>query len=228
MVDAYLPLVESRLHRESPLILSGSYQVSGIEVTLTVDIEVDRQIRTMENQVDFFVCQDGLYGQSNMVVDVLTPEPFTLSEMGETTEVQRQFTMRSAWTEEALRLVVVVQDRKTQVVLQATLARDAAATPVPDELPQAAAVLHQAYPNPFNPSTTIGFSLARAGQVRLEVFSAAGRLLRTLVQRQLGVGDHEVVWQGNDLTGAPVASGTYYYRLSCCEASQTGSVTLVR
>lgn len=229
LIDAYEPMIKSRLRKTSPLVMSGRYQTNGVDVALTVNIEVDGRMTTAQNQVDVFVCQDGLYGQSNMVVDMLDPEPFTLTEVGETTQVQRQFTLDPDWTTEALRLVVVVQDREAKEVLQATLAIQEILSDAAETAPLAAVVLRAASPNPFNPSTTLGFSLAQSGYVSLEVFDVAGRLVRTLVRDHLEAGEHAVTWRGDDQAGMPLPSGTYVYQVKlAAEPPLTGKVMLVK
>lgn len=70
------------------------------------------------------------------------------------------------------------------------------------------------YPNPFNPTTKIGFSLAQAAPVRIEVFSVDGRLVRTLFSGQKDSGDHEVFWDGRNDSGNEVASGQYFCQLT--------------
>lgn len=88
-------------------------------------------------------------------------------------------------------------------------------------------VLYENYPNPFNPSTNIGFRLpagvsqggisdfpARAGgYVSLEVFDISGRKVVTLVSGNKPPGDYEVKWDGRDEAGSEVSSGLYIYRL---------------
>jgi len=73
--------------------------------------------------------------------------------------------------------------------------------------------LRQNTPNPFNPSTTIPFELAREAHVRLVVFDVSGRRVDTLVDSRLTPGTHRVVWNGPSPQGA-VRSGVYFYRLS--------------
>ncbi len=68
-------------------------------------------------------------------------------------------------------------------------------------------------PNPFNPATTIQLALPEAASVRMRVFDISGRVVATLVDRQLPAGFHNVVWQGRDDNGARVASGIYFYRV---------------
>ena len=82
--------------------------------------------------------------------------------------------------------------------------------------PQAAQrfALHGAAPNPFNPSTSVSFSLDRSGSVTLAVYDISGRLVRTLLQEELEQGRHEVRWDGRNGGGQLVASGVYLCRLS--------------
>ncbi len=79
-------------------------------------------------------------------------------------------------------------------------------------LPRQIALGHN-FPNPFNPSTSISFSLPRDQQVKLAVYSLDGRLLRTLLNETRTAGVHEVVWDGLDDRGRQVASGVYFCRL---------------
>ena len=73
--------------------------------------------------------------------------------------------------------------------------------------------LYPNVPNPFNPETVIGFSLAAESRVRLEVFDVLGQRVRILVGGRLPAGEHRVVWDGIDESGARVGSGVYFYRL---------------
>jgi hypothetical protein len=77
-----------------------------------------------------------------------------------------------------------------------------------------AALLAQNHPNPFNPSTLIGYEVAREGKTELRIFNVQGELVRTLVDRQSTPGTYEVEWDGRDDNGQSVPSGSYYYRLA--------------
>jgi len=68
--------------------------------------------------------------------------------------------------------------------------------------------LHANYPNPFNPSTTIAFTLPQSGLVKLSVYDITGREVQTLQQGVMTAGDHELRFDG-----AGLASGSYFYRL---------------
>jgi endonuclease I len=99
-------------------------------------------------------------------------------------------------------------------------------TPAP--VPEALLALHGAAPNPFNPATSIGFHLARAGRAELAVYGLDGRLVRTLVAGDLPAGEHSVRWRGRDHRGALVPSGTYVARLSAAGQTQARKLTMLQ
>jgi hypothetical protein len=88
--------------------------------------------------------------------------------------------------------------------------------------------LEQNHPNPFNPVTTISFSLATDSQVRLEVYSVRGQRIRSLVNENRGAGAHQVIWDGRDSSGRMVASGSYFARLVSDEGTLTKKMMLIK
>ena len=89
-------------------------------------------------------------------------------------------------------------------------------------------VLNQNYPNPFNPSTTISFTLQRAGQIKLELFDCLGRLVNVLLDGRLEAGRHAVVWDATIGVRAQAASGVYFYRLTANGQSQSRKMLLLK
>ncbi len=86
-------------------------------------------------------------------------------------------------------------------------------TAVAGAAPQAFALTGN-HPNPFNPSTTIGFSIDRPGAVHLAVYSLSGQKVRELVSGAvMRPGAHSVLWDGRDASGKAVSSGVYITRL---------------
>jgi hypothetical protein len=85
------------------------------------------------------------------------------------------------------------------------------------DIPANRALLDQNIPNPFNPTTTIRFTLPSRTPVNLSIFDTTGRLVRTLVDGVEESGTHSRIWDGRDNSARPVRSGIYFYRL------QTGS-----
>ncbi len=91
-----------------------------------------------------------------------------------------------------------------------------------------AAYLQQNYPNPFNPQTTIEFGLAEASPVSLNVYDAAGRLVRVILDETLPAAHYSEGWDGKDGSGKAVASGVYFYRLSTKTFSENRKMILLR
>lgn len=109
---------------------------------------------------------------------------------------------------------------------------DDIATDVPGEgvapAPPVAFGIAQNHPNPFNPSTVIGFALPRAAVIRLTVHDLAGARVATLVDGPRAAGRHEVTWRGTDDCGCAQASGAYFYRLESPDGVLTRRMMLVR
>ena len=87
--------------------------------------------------------------------------------------------------------------------------------------------LQQNFPNPFNPSTTIPFTVAEHGPIELDVFDLLGRPVRSLVSGPVPAGDHAVIWDGSDESGSRVGSGVYLYRLRGHGVDHTRKLMLV-
>jgi hypothetical protein len=85
--------------------------------------------------------------------------------------------------------------------------------PPPPSPPRYVNALGQNRPNPFNPETTIPYSLADRGRVVIRIYDVAGRLARTLVDKVEIPGLHAAPWNGRTDDGSPSASGVYFYRI---------------
>ncbi|MFQ5571122.1 MAG: PQQ-dependent sugar dehydrogenase, partial [Rhodothermales bacterium] len=82
------------------------------------------------------------------------------------------------------------------------------------DVPETPARLHANHPNPFRDATTITYSLDRAAAVELAVYDVLGRCVRTLVSGRQVAGTHTTRWDGRSESGARVAGGVYFSRLS--------------
>lgn len=102
-------------------------------------------------------------------------------------------------------------------------------TPVQErnELPRKLSILGN-YPNPFNPSTVISFSLPETGRASLAVYNASGQKIRELTSGIFTAGSHSAVWDGRDDKGRPVSSGVYISRLRMGDTTTVNRMTLVK
>jgi len=81
----------------------------------------------------------------------------------------------------------------------------------------------QNVPNPFNPTTTISFSLAKAGNVTVDVFNSAGQKVDTLVNRSMNTGSHSITWNASKFS-----AGVYFCTVKSGEFSKTVKMTLLK
>lgn len=100
-------------------------------------------------------------------------------------------------------------------------------SPVP-QLPTPTTRLFQPAPNPFNPQTTLHFTLSQDGPVSLVIYDIRGRKVRTLVHEQRAAGDHDVFWNGKDDFGNSMASGSYFCRMETDAYSKSVKMLLVK
>lgn len=95
-------------------------------------------------------------------------------------------------------------------------------------IPRSDLTLAQNVPNPFNPVTTIRFTLPARDAVSLAVYDLAGRRVRSLVQGDLAAGAHAVRWDGRNERGDQAASGIYLYRLTTSAGERSRKMMLVK
>jgi hypothetical protein len=88
--------------------------------------------------------------------------------------------------------------------------------------------MDKAYPNPFNPATYIAYRLSEDGDVRIAVFDAMGRRIRTLHEGRQSAGSYQVYWNGMDEDGRSVSSGMYLIRMQAGEILKVQKVMLAR
>jgi hypothetical protein len=88
--------------------------------------------------------------------------------------------------------------------------------------------LSVAQPNPFRSSTTVRYTIPRAGKVEVAIYDVAGRLVRSLRSGSVPAGSHEVVWDGRDDAGNQVASGVYLYHFRSGAVVETRRVVFLK
>ncbi len=89
-------------------------------------------------------------------------------------------------------------------------------------------LLLRAHPNPFNPRVVLDYRVPDAGTVSLSILDPAGRVVVHLLDANQAAGEHQVVWNGRDGRGRPLASGVYFARLRAGDRVETRKLTMVR
>lgn len=88
--------------------------------------------------------------------------------------------------------------------------------------------LHSAYPNPFNPQTTISFTINQSNQIKLEIFNIKGQRVKSLADGVFEKGTHNIVWNGTNDFNEPVGSGVYFYRIMNGSVNEIKKVMLIK
>jgi len=102
------------------------------------------------------------------------------------------------------------------------------APPVGEPVSRPGLSLDGAYPNPFNPATTIRFFVPEAGTVSLRIYDVAGRLVQRLVSGPTPAGEHAVEWDGRSANGNAVSAGVYFARLEWGGETQMKKIVLLK
>ncbi len=84
------------------------------------------------------------------------------------------------------------------------------------------------HPNPFNPDTTIRYSVADNSPISICIYNLRGQLVRTLIEKAIATGEHEVTWHGDDDNGNDCASGVYLYRLQTPDKTSYKKMLLLK
>ena len=94
--------------------------------------------------------------------------------------------------------------------------------------PVARTLALESYPNPFNPSTTLTFTLSKAQAIELAIYDSRGRRVRTLLSGQRESGVNAVVWDGRDDEGRALVSGIYLARATGAAALGSDKLVLLK
>ncbi len=97
-----------------------------------------------------------------------------------------------------------------------------------DHLPVVATALNGNYPNPFNPETTISYSVKEPGRVKMEVYNIRGQLVRTLVDEEQTTGHYKLIFDARDDRGRSIASGVYMLRMKAPGYKKTTKMILMQ
>jgi len=110
---------------------------------------------------------------------------------------------------------------------EVVLTVQSALSPAPSPMP-ATLKLEQSQPNPFNPSTTIRFTLPSRQHVQLAIHNPRGHVVRTLLDEVRDLGPHAIDWDGKDSGGRSAASGVYFYRVTAAGFMETRKMVLLK
>ncbi|HPM03700.1 MAG TPA: T9SS type A sorting domain-containing protein, partial [Candidatus Cloacimonadota bacterium] len=84
------------------------------------------------------------------------------------------------------------------------------------------------YPNPFNPTTKITYSINCNANVKLDIYNVKGQKVRCLLEETIHKGEHQVVWDGNDDLGKPCPSGIYFCKIQTDKATKLHKMMMIK
>ncbi|MBW7996472.1 MAG: alpha/beta fold hydrolase [Candidatus Glassbacteria bacterium] len=133
-------------------------------------------------------------------------------------------------TESDIKYIEKMLDRLNLTSEEESIIRQALNGTITGPILPKASILGQNVPNPFNPSTTVSFTVpvGPSHAVSLKIFDLRGKLIRTLVNELKETGTHQVIWDGTDESGRKVASGVYLYRMKAGEFVQTRKMVILK
>lgn len=88
--------------------------------------------------------------------------------------------------------------------------------------------LNQNFPNPFNPTTIINFSLEKESAVSIDIYNVTGEKVKTLINGIEKAGSHSIEWNGTDNFGNKLPTGVYFYRLNAKDFSETKKLIILK
>jgi hypothetical protein len=100
-----------------------------------------------------------------------------------------------------------------------------------DELPNGVPTdfaLHDNYPNPFNPTTTLRFDLPEISDVRLTIYNVLGKRVKSFKMQNTPAGYHSIRWNATNDFGSPVSAGVYLYQLQAKDFVKTKKMILLK
>ena len=90
------------------------------------------------------------------------------------------------------------------------------------------AVLHAAYPNPFNPSTTISFDVHSSERISINIYNVKGQLVKNICNQIYDKGYHSIIWNGKDNNGIQCGTGVYFYKMQAGKVTQTQKMMMIK
>ncbi|MBN2829666.1 MAG: T9SS type A sorting domain-containing protein [Candidatus Cloacimonetes bacterium] len=88
--------------------------------------------------------------------------------------------------------------------------------------------LQSNYPNPFNPETTIAFSLKEKGNVKIDIYNITGQHIYTVTNETYDPGHHTIIWNGDGKNGNKVPTGIYFYKMESGTYTKTRKMILLK
>jgi hypothetical protein len=126
-------------------------------------------------------------------------------------------------SDHSMDLIVSTSDTLFVFGTNITTSAAASSTPLP-----ISPTLHQNFPNPFNPSTTISWEQPAGGQVEISIYDINGRKVRTLLKKHTDAGSHSIAWDGTDDFSHRLSTGVYFYVVTINEFQHVRKMLMLK
>jgi len=238
--NTYLPYYQQRIDIKTMFSIGLSGSHSGTEYSVRTNVTKTGRIdNDLPVALFLAVTESGIpqswQGQDHLdfVERAFLPDTLGVAlsfTTGSTQSFNQNVTIDSTWVVDNCELVAFVQNTETKEVYQAakialsniTATNDYSAGTVPRSR------LNGNYPNPFNPSTSIRYSLCNSGRVSIKIYDIRGQLVKDLMDANQTAGDHVLVWNGTNNNDTKVASGVYFVRMSTAGTHSTQKILLMK
>ncbi|MCB5253416.1 MAG: C25 family cysteine peptidase [Candidatus Cloacimonadaceae bacterium] len=220
-----------------------SFPASTIE-TGTPTILIDRDILDFGNvdigAEDYLPITISNMGDVSMLGSLQVPEPYTLDPDNEEYVGNISYVLAAGEaleysigfrpTEEGIypAYLIIHSDDPNAQVTNVSLMGSAIPVSNEDGVNPLITQLGANYPNPFNPTTTISFSLKEKGPVTINIYNILGQKVKILLSDDMQAGHHNLIWNGKDKNNLNVASGVYFYRMQSREYTNTRKMILMK
>jgi hypothetical protein len=217
--------------------IAGSYDSRGRRVILSISATATTEITWDDLRLQCVTVENGINWEApngleihNQVMRDMVPdsqgESFSISN-GETVDFVKDFVLNSGLNADSCEFMVFVQAYETKDVLQAGKIKlyELDRTGIHDEpgrLP-AASGIDSNYPNPFNATTTIGYSLSEQSDVNIGIYNILGRHVTTIYDGVREAGDYSLIWNASAFS-----SGVYFARLETVKRGNTIRMILLK
>ncbi len=232
-------LFEARKAYHSPLTVAETWNNGTRELSVTVTVDeplppaTDLRLRVAVTEDDVYYLGSNGQAYHDQAFRRLYPstEGLPVPPAPGTYRFVVPCPLESSWNYAKLRATAYVQDNDSWAVHNTTtsfLSQRANTVSADNITVPARLTTEPVRPNPFNPSTSISFSLPAAQRVRVTVHDLEGKLVATLLDEQRAAGPHSAVWDGHDAAGRAAASGTYVFRIEADGVTATRRAMLVK
>ncbi|MFC1541782.1 cohesin domain-containing protein [Candidatus Latescibacterota bacterium] len=208
------------------VIINNAVNVKGYDVRMDFDqsaltfVDIEKGDFIKDDSNSFSINSDGTFGLVNTVYG-----PPAYSGDGILAEVTFRAITDGVFTTDMLGIsqATVVDNNYKSFELFAVDAPTGISTEIPVEFS-----LNQNFPNPFNPTTTISFSIPRSSNVEIKIYNVLGRYVTTLASGAYEPGNYSIVWDATDMNGNLVSNGMYFCTINAADYHSTTKMMFMK